>query len=203
MRPVPSPLPSCGWSATAPLYGQIRGGQTSSVAGNYLSVFAGTQTAMAVNVSKNGGLSDCNGIAGASTGRSFTALAVVAKQCMIQTSPLDFGTLEGHLASGIDTATVITTQCTAGVAYQIGLDNGLHSSAATRRMSGGGSEFVAYELYLDSGRTQRWGNTLNNDTLSLTGTGQPQGSPVNGRVPAQAAAAPGLYSDTVTVTVTY
>ena len=53
------------------------------------------------------------------------------------------------------------------------------------------------------GVSQRFSNTLNTDTLGLSGTGKAQASIVYGGVPAQAGAAAGLYSEILTVTVTY
>ena len=75
-------------------------------------------------------------------------------------------------------------------------------------MAGGSSEFINYELYLDAGRTQRWGNSLNppsTDTVTGTGTGSPQlpAVTVYGRVPPQTTPSAGSYGDTITVNVTY
>lgn len=74
-------------------------------------------------------------------------------------------------------------------------------------MSGPGADFVGYELYRDSGRTQRWGNDTAGGSNTVNGSGASQTNPtvltVYGRVPAQGASEPGAYSDTVTVTLTY
>jgi len=47
------------------------------------------------------------------------------------------------------------------------------------------------------------GNTVSTDTVAATGNGASQSYTVYGRVPAQTTPAPGTYTDTVTVTVTY
>ena len=65
-----------------------------------------------------------------------------------------------------------------------------------------GGQFVTYELYRNTGRTLRWGNTLGTDTQAGTGTGTAQSQTVFGRVAPQTPNV-GSYSDTVTVTVTY
>jgi len=70
-------------------------------------------------------------------------------------------------------------------------------------MTGPGSYSLAYELYRDVGRRQRWGNTLNVDTLTGSGTAATQTLTVYGRVPPQAPVAAGAYSDKITVTVTF
>ena len=62
---------------------------------------------------------------------------------------------------------------------------------------------VRREETADNGRTQRWGNTVNTDTLGLTGSGSPQSTSMYGRVPVQAGVPAGNYADTVTLTITY
>ena len=62
-----------------------------------------------------------------------------------------------------------------------------------------GTNYVPYELYRNSARTQVWGQTIGTDTASGTGTTTYQ---VYGRVPSLAYPA-GNYSDTVLVTVDY
>ncbi len=52
-------------------------------------------------------------------------------------------------------------------------------------------------------RASRWGASLDIDTVKGTGTGSPQTINVFGRVAAGQTAAPGPYSDTITVTITY
>ena len=103
----------------------------------------------------------------------------------------------------MDSTSTITTQCANGTPYQIGLGNGLNASGSTRRMAGGSSEFIIYDLYVDSSRTQRWGSTLNTDTVSLTGTGAPRNTAVYGRVAPHLTPSPVIYSDNITLTVTY
>jgi spore coat protein U-like protein len=69
-------------------------------------------------------------------------------------------------------------------------------------MTAGGAT-VGYALYSNAGRTTNWGNTVGTDTVSGTGNGTGQALTVYGRVPPQSTPAPGAYSDTITVTVTY
>jgi spore coat protein U-like protein len=65
------------------------------------------------------------------------------------------------------------------------------------------TRYITYELYRNSARTQRWGNTLNTDTVTGTGNGNIQNLSVYGRVPAQTTPNAGTYTDVVVVTVTY
>jgi spore coat protein U-like protein len=69
-------------------------------------------------------------------------------------------------------------------------------------MTSGGAT-VNYTLYSDSGRTTIWGNTVGTNTVAATGNGTGQNYTVYGRVSSQTTPAPGTYTDTITVTVTY
>jgi spore coat protein U-like protein len=62
---------------------------------------------------------------------------------------------------------------------------------------------VNYSLYSDSARNNVWGTTIGSNTVAATGNGAAQSYTVFGRIPAQTTPAPGAYTDTVTVTVTY
>jgi spore coat protein U-like protein len=97
-------------------------------------------------------------------------------------------------------------QCTNSTAYQIGLNNGNNSSGNNRYMKKtSGNDLVRYELYTDAGRTVRWGNTKDVDTLrnqpSTTGTGLSIPFTVYAQAYPTTSATAGDYADTVTVTV--
>ena len=108
----------------------------------------------------------------------FTATANVVSQCAVSATSLDFGTV-GLLLANTDGTSTLSVQCANGIAYQVGLSNGLNASGTTRRMSGPGG-LVSYELYRNSTRTQRWGNTLNTDTVIGSGNGSSQSLTVYG-----------------------
>ena len=142
-------------------------------------------------------------VSAATADSSFTVRIVIGAACII-TSNTDmlFGNA-GVLASAIDQTTTINVQCTTGQAYNIGLDKGVHgASVSTRQMSGPGG-LINYSLSSDAGRTVNWGATAGSDTVNGVGTGAVQSYTVYGRGPAQATPAPGTYSDTVAITVTY
>lgn len=200
--PVSIPNDSPNWTSTATLYGQVANGQTTAVQGPYTYPFAGGVTTIAVNVDKNFTPTSCTGI-GSTTGQSFNATATVQNKCIVSATNLDFGSPTGLLTSNIDVQSTITTQCANGTPYEIALDNGQHASGSIRKMAGGASEFITYELYRDSGRSQRWGATLGSDTVSATGNGSAQVTNVYGRVAPQATPSPSSYSDTITVSVLY
>ncbi len=192
------------------LFGRVPSGQTSLHIGGYGSNFTGGDAQM--NYAYNEAVLDIGnfpatctgGGSGSGTGTyPFSSSASVASRCQLATaSDMNFGSPASNFAGNIDQVSGISMTCTNGTAWQIGLDNGQSALATTRRMIGG-SSYVVYELYRDTGRTLRWGNTLNTDTLSGSGSGTTQALSVYGRVAAQAGVAAGSYSDKITVTITY
>jgi len=139
-----------------------------------------------------------------STTTTFTSQITIAAACAINSaSTLNFGT-QGMLAANVDQTSTIQVVCTNTTPFTIGLDAGTGSGAtvATRKLTSGGNT-VNYALYSDAAHTTIWGNTVSTDTVAGTGAGSAQNFTVYGRVPPQAAPAPGNYSDTITVTVMY
>jgi len=136
---------------------------------------------------------------------TFQAKITIQNDCEI-TSPtdLDFGT-SGLLNANIDQNSTFVVKCTQGTGYHVRLDNGSTSGGtiATRKMTDGSGHTVDYSMYLDSGRTNVWGETDGTDTKDATGTGTDQSYTVYGRVPPQATPPAGNYTDTVTITVSY
>lgn len=140
------------------------------------------------------------------------ATSQVGNACEISMSSpadLDFGsTSTSTLSAPIDSTTTISLQCPGNLSWRVGLNDGLHAVVAgQRRMAGPSPDFLTYELYRDVSRTQRWGNDTAGGTNTFNGSGSAQTNPtvltVYGRVPAQTLGAPGTYTDTVTVTLTY
>ncbi|HKE49708.1 MAG TPA: spore coat U domain-containing protein [Rhodanobacteraceae bacterium] len=184
---------------SATMYGRVVGGQTTAVPGAYQDQFTGNHTAITINESGSSPPGTCS--TSILSTFPFTVSATVSSQCSVSASTLDFGTV-GVLLANTDGTSTLTVQCANGVAYQVGLDNGQHATGTTRRMQGPGG-LVTYELYRNTTRTQRWGNTLNSDTVAGNGSGSNQSLTVYGRVPTQTTPSAGTYNDTITVTVTY
>ena len=158
------------------------------------------------------GLAVAGGPAAATTSitQTFQVQMTIQAQCVINsTATLNFGTLgvlggSGGTANN-DQTTTVAVQCTNTTPYNIGLDAGTGSggTTATRVLTGPSNATVNYKLYQDSGHSVNWGNTVGTDTSSQTGNGASQSWTIYGRIPPQTTPAPGAYSDTVTVTVTY
>lgn len=130
-------------------------------------------------------------------------MTITASCTISSASTLNFGS-SGVIAANVDQTSTVQVQCTNTTPYNIGLDAGTGSGAtvAARKMTNGAAT-ITYSLYSDSGRTTVWGNTIGTNTVSATGSGAAQSFTVYGRVPAQSTPAPAIYTDTVTVTVTY
>src|ERR1051325_2529104 len=143
-------------------------------------------------------------VGAATTTSTFTVQMTITATCTVNSaSTLNFGT-QGVLATNVDQTSTIQVTWTHTTPYNAGLDAGTGTGAtvATRKMTSGANT-VNYTLYSNSGRTTVWGNTVGTDTVAATGNGSAQSYTVYGRVPPQAAPAPGTYTDTITVTVTY
>ncbi len=139
---------------------------------------------------------------------TFTVGATVADSCSVTANALSFGSIDPlvNATTNTDATTTIDVTCANGTTYDVGLDAGGATGATvtTRAMTDGVSGALSYSLYSDTGRTTNWGNTVDTDTVSGTGTGAAQTLTVYGRVPSGQETAPtGTYTDTINVTVTY
>jgi spore coat protein U-like protein len=133
---------------------------------------------------------------------TFLVSTSVAATCTVSTTPLAFGSYTGVLSQATATGTVT---CTNTTPYNIGLSAGLATGATvtSRQMTGPGGALLTYSLFSDTGRTINWGMTVGTDTVAMVGNGLGQPVTVYGQIPAGQYFAPGLYSDTIAVTVTY
>lgn len=151
----------------------------------------------------------------ATTAGTLTVKATVVKGCSVNTDPsgtvanavLDFGTITS-LTANVDgdttttSGTSIKVLCNNGTDYTVAFGAGNNGQGGVRRMAGGSSEFIPYNLYLASTRAAAL--AVDGTTASITGNGTPQTLDVYGRIPAGSVLpTAGNYTDTVTLTVTY
>ena len=140
-------------------------------------------------------------LAATATG-TFTVQLTIQGGCMVLSpTTLNFGTLIS-LTSVTDQVSSFQVNCTNTTPYTIGLDAGVNGGSTTARLMKSGAATITYSLYQDASRTAVWGVT-GPELVSAAGTGSPQSYIVYGRVPSQTTPAPGTYTDTVTITVTY
>ena len=138
-----------------------------------------------------------------------------AATCTVSATAISFGTYIPSTASPTDRTGTVTVTCSAvlqTVNYTIALNQGLNSggSFANRRMKSGTS-FLSYQIYNNSTRTTVWGDGTGGTTTvsgsfncTVSCTNAKQSKTAYGRLPAlQWTAAPGVHSDTITVTITF
>jgi spore coat protein U-like protein len=135
-----------------------------------------------------------------SASTTFRVTANAPANCTVVADNLNFG---AYTQAQLDGTTTLTTTCSPGAPYNVGLNQGMAAGATvtTRKMSGPGASVLTYGLFQDAAHTINWGNTPGADTAPSTGTGAAQMFTVFGRVPASQPASPGNYSDTITVTL--
>lgn len=130
---------------------------------------------------------------------TFNVTATVSAGCSVTAGgDLAFGSYTG---SQIDGTTTLSVTCTSITGYTIGLSDGANFDTS-RRLKRGTTDYLSYELYKESGRTNRWGNA-GAEMVSGTGTGAAQSLTIYGRMPAGGTLVPGSYTDTISVTLTY
>lgn len=131
----------------------------------------------------------------------FTVQVNNISECRVTTTALDFGALN-DLNALVDATNTITVNCSKGVRYTVGLNNGSSGStnpAARRMRSATTTDSVTYGIYTNANRTSVW--TAN--SVSDNSNGSQRTYTGYGRIPVQVTPASGAYSDTIVVTVTY
>ncbi|AHL75367.1 spore coat protein U [Stutzerimonas stutzeri] len=120
-----------------------------------------------------------------------------------------FGTLDFGTHVSLDNVITVVGQAGAGALrvncltetpYRVLISGGNSGSTNDRVMSGAGSATLRYNLYTDANFNVLWDDSTG---VSGLGNGQDQWLPVYGRMPAQPISQTGLYSDTLTVTVSW
>jgi spore coat protein U-like protein len=140
---------------------------------------------------------------------TFQVNATVSSVCYVSGALLNFGNSLDPVAGAtpVDASSTLSVQCTNTTAWSVALDAGSNAGGAANfasRTLKNGASSLAYQLYLNAGRTTVWGDgTGGSSPVTGTGTGATQSLTVYGRLPSMAGAIPGTYTDTVTVTITY
>jgi spore coat protein U-like protein len=136
------------------------------------------------------------------TTTTFGVSATVQATCLVSATAIGFGTYTGV---AIPTTSTVSVTCTNTTPYNVGLSAGLGTGATvtTRKMTGPAGALLNYAMYSDTLRTVNWGQTIGTDTVTGTGNGSAQAITVYGQLAAGQYLAPGLYSDTITATVTW
>jgi spore coat protein U-like protein len=138
---------------------------------------------------------------------SLTVNATVSSNCTVSTSAVAFGDVDVTSGQAVQGTGSVSVTCTNGTAWTAAADAGagLGADLASRKMANG-ANLLNYSLFIDSSRTQLWGDGVEGATATFsdTGTGTAQTQTVYGLIPAgQTGVQAGAYTDTVQVTVTY
>ncbi len=127
--------------------------------------------------------------------------ATVLDTCVLVVPPtMAFG---NYSASVIDAQSDIAVTCTGTTAWDIAIDAGGSANIAARTMSEVGGDTLSYQLYTDASRSTVFGDGTTGSKVTGTGSGILQTVPIYGRLPASQYSDLGVYTDTVTVTLSY
>ena len=147
----------------------------------------------------------------ATAGDTMAVSTSVGMVCTIDsTGDLNFSHYDPTATDDNVASATITSSCTVGGSAKITLSQGASGTgtdaAPVRRMLGSSiantGTFLPYSLYQDSARTTTWGNTPDTGK-GFTVTNVAHVATVFGKIAALEAAAVGVFSDTVAVTLTY
>lgn len=187
---------------TIPIYTRLNSIPAGTDSGGYQAQLANNQ--IRYSWSNTGYPSSClsgnTGVSNLYIGVTATAPSGCSME-ITSASNMDFGTTTS-LNNEINSSSAIQMECPANTQWRLGLSNGVNNVGTTRRMRNQGN-YIQYELYQDSARTKRWGNTANTDTYTGTGGANTIVVPVYGKVPNQKNVPAGSYNDTITVTLSY
>jgi spore coat protein U-like protein len=132
---------------------------------------------------------------------------LVTISCSMTAGEMQFATYDPSSGNpGLGTAT-ITSNCTAGGAAVITLDQGANAATTStdavplRRMIGAGGN-LNYDLYSESTRTTIFGNTVATGK-AFTATSGDNITTVFGRIIEEQEVGAGSFADSVAVTLTY
>jgi spore coat protein U-like protein len=158
-------------------------------------IFAATTALLGVMVAQNAWAATVTTSMGATAGVGAACAAVTS-------TSLAFHTVTTLVES--DSIATVTTNCTLGAGYDIGMGLGANPAGLQRQLTGiVNTNLVNYGIFQNVGHSIPWGTTFGVDTVTLVGTGANQTTTVYGQIPSGQTVASDQYSDTILITVTY
>ena len=132
--------------------------------------------------------------------------APAANRCNVQVSPVTFPVYNPLIPFDTQTHGAVIFNCTQNSPITVMLGTGEAGSVAARRMMSGASQ-LNYNLFLDAAGQVIWGDGTGGSQF-YSNSSPPSNVnvtlPVYARIPArQTKATPGVYKDTVVVTIIY
>lgn len=152
--------------------------------------------------------------AGSATGATATTIitvsATLASSCSVSANPLSFGLYQPGQGN-MSASTTLAVRCTRGAPFSVALDAGSSGGSVAQRLMSMGASRLQYNLYTSSAHSTVWGDgTQSTATVSGIGHGLTSAAAITHTVygqlpdsPANVDLAPGLYTDTITVIVSY
>lgn len=132
-------------------------------------------------------------VAAGSTSGTVAVSLTVPDGCAMDAGALAFGT-------GSQAEAPLRMRCTPGTSFTVAIDDG--HNGVRRMADASGTNFVPYEIYQDALGMQRWG-IASGSTVSETAPSDGQVTLAAYGRAARDGAAPGSYSDVVTVTIAF
>ncbi|MEQ9506519.1 MAG: spore coat U domain-containing protein [Hyphomonas sp.] len=142
----------------------------------------------------------------------FAVFGASAQSCTVSATAMGFAPYNAHSGLAVDASSVVTTTCTGllflGVSYEVRLDGGQEADILARKMRLGVSgNTLGYQIYLNAGRTNVWGNGVQGSvytgTMLLGLFARTQTRTVYGRIPGGQMVMAGDYTDGPVMTVIY
>lgn len=129
--------------------------------------------------------------------------AEVRSRCDVIASPMQFQVANPGTNSSSDATASILLRCTELTYFSVQIDYGQNASGTQRRMKSETGALLRYNLYRNASRTSPWG--MGNSGVNFYANGAAQGTfNVYGRIPNVSSFNPaGVYSDSVSVIVTF
>lgn len=159
------------------------------------------------------------------TTASTKATASINSSCIVSATNMNFGTITPAQSGSQTAAASVTTQCTKGTTYTIGLNDGssgyINYSGTwsylgyIRSMSASSGSQLLYNIFKDSAHTQvfggptAWGQSASQGgqgtavMVTKTGTGAADVTNMYGVMSSNQFVTPGNYSDTIPVVVNF
>ena len=137
---------------------------------------------------------------------TFSVSASIIDACDVHATNHAFGPYSPSSGTALDGTSTVSVYCTVGTPYALAINVGTGGGAFTgRKMTSGGHELL-YNLYTSAARTTVWGDGSGaTGTVSGAGTGLLTAAThtVYGRIGINQDSAPGAYTSTITVTLTF
>ncbi len=148
--------------------------------------------------------------AAATTEATLMVSATVDATCAVSANPLNFGSYSPG-GGTLNANTTLAVLCTRGAAFTVAMDAGMGGGTVAQRLMTSGTSKLQYNLYTSAARTTVWGDgTISSAMVAGLGKGLARVDAITetvyGQLPDNAAnrnIAPGVYTDTIHITVSY